>query len=791
MRDVNETRYHLLFGADDWQQCIGDDGQPQKWEYDKTSNKHVVRLQQEIFQFQAHNNAETLRASHRRGAARDLYGHWYWIDNSRTKIMARWAKAPSAETFYPFAQTPKTKEDSVFQPKQPEFDATTPDILAGLTVTSEGYLVIGLPQKHSLLVIDLYSTDGKPVEVRLPDKTQPFDLAALPDGGVLVLDRVNKKVWILDRNLQPKPISKTQGTPLLFQPKDGDERLSQSETTIEPFDVSEVPNPQRGDPILLDNPIAIESLPDGSFWLLDNPSGASLSRICHFFPNMNRDAWHTELRTANLLDAGVDDLDLKQLLVHDIAYIPDADKDGNWLNSGMLYVVDMSGDQAYTLHYDGKTLRIMREYYPLRGFNGTAIVSVWSERLAYYHQGERWQPIQPLPRRRYEEEAIVLLPADYAFDGRDPGCVWHRLCIDACIPLETSIIVEARASDTRADLQWETWERQPKFYQRPTGSEIPYNDLWDKTDRKNPDTGTWELLFQRMRGRYLQLKLTLIGNVRSTPMIRSLRAHYPRYSYLKQYMPAMYQEDVISGHFIENFLANPEGIFTLIEGLIAQVQYLLDTRTVPEGAVNWLADWLGLAFEPGWTEYQRRLLVAQAPYFFLRRGTLPGMIQAIMLAIMPELGPDIFRDDIATYCNSVRIIERFLTRTYSDVAVGDATAIDVDSEGNISDDSSQAIQVAAGTRAHQFIVLLPTTVTEEQRRLVEHIIELEKPAHTSAIVKQFWALFRVEAVRLGYDTILGEGGRFEIFRLNQTALAEGQLSASFPHTLTNRSVLSK
>lgn len=789
MRDVNDTRYHLLFGADDWQRCTADSAL-KKWEYD--DSHHVVRLQQEIFQFRSTSTSTVyLNLDDRRGAARDSFGHWYWIDTTQTKIMARWAKAKTAETFYPFAEALKQKENSVFQPK-PMTALTPSDKLVGLAVTKDGYLVAGLPDRHSLLVIDLYSTDGQPIEVHLPDLAQPYDLSSLADGGLLVLDRVNKQVWILDRYLQPQPAETTDGDPLLFQPKDGDERLSHSGTTIDPLDISSAPDPEGGAPLAIDDPISIESLPDGSFWLLDNPAGESFSRIWHIFPDGKQPTWGVELLTANLVDVGMDNLDLGQIRAHDIAYVPDADNDGNWLNSGVLYLVDTTGDQAFALRYNGTTLRINRDYYPLRGFNGTAIVSVWRDSLVYYHQGDRWQPIKPLPRRRYEEEAVILLPSEIAFDGRDPDCVWHRLCLDACIPPETAVMVEARAANTREDLQWETWEQQPKLYKRPTGSEIPYTNLWDESDRENPDTGTWEFLFQRMRGRYVQIRLTLSGNVRSTPMIRALRAHYPRFSYLAEYLPDMYQQDAISGQFVENFLANPEGIFTLIEGLIAQVQFLMDSRTVPEDATSWLADWLGLVFEPGWTDYQRRLLIAQAPYFFLRRGTLPGMIQAILLAIMPELGPNIFRDDIATYCNSVRVIETFLTRTYSDVAVGDATVVDDGNTDDVSPDlNSSSILSDAAERAHRFIVLLPMTVTEEERRLVEHVIELEKPAHTSYIIKRFWNLFRVNAVRVGYDTILGEGGRFEIFRLNQTALSEGVLSASFPHNLTNRNVLSK
>jgi hypothetical protein len=70
-------------------------------------------------------------------------------------------------------------------------------------------------------------------------------------------------------------------------------------------------------------------------------------------------------------------------------------------------------------------------------------------------------------------------------------------------------------------------------------------------------------------------------------------------------------------------------------------------------------------------------------------------------------------------------------------------------------------------------------------------VALEKPAHTQFTVKQYWALFRVGEVRLGLDTVLGEGGRFTWIRLGDTALAEGKLAAAYPFVLTDRTVLAR
>jgi hypothetical protein len=128
-------------------------------------------------------------------------------------------------------------------------------------------------------------------------------------------------------------------------------------------------------------------------------------------------------------------------------------------------------------------------------------------------------------------------------------------------------------------------------------------------------------------------------------------------------------------------------------------------------------------------------------------------------------------------------VERFLTRTLSGAAAGDPTDPTQPTGG-------EGI-TEAETRAHRFIVMVPTSLTPTTHNLVERIVSLGKPAHTAFTLKQYWALFRVGDVRLGLDTVLGRGGQFDSFHLGQSALAEAVLSESFPYTLTNRTVISR
>lgn len=87
-------------------------------------------------------------------------------------------------------------------------------------------------------------------------------------------------------------------------------------------------------------------------------------------------------------------------------------------------------------------------------------------------------------------------------------------------------------------------------------------------------------------------------------------------------------------------------------------------------------------------------------------------------------------------------------------------------------------------RAHSFSVLLPISGPTDdlesinrQVDLAHRVVNLEKPAHTRFDVRPYWTLFRLGQVRLGLDTLLGEGSR-EAGLAAAMVLGQGHIGAS-------------
>lgn len=674
--DANNTRFHLLMGRHDWEPLLTGEAPNPSWDGERNS----LSLRPLLFRFKASPNNEVPDLENRRGAARDMYGNWYWISGDGAEIIMLPMGMTQPQHYWSVAdlvnQAPPALAEGDFGPAAVETAPTSLEF-RGLAVTEHHYLVVGVREPAGLLVFDLHG-GGPPDWLLWPENVDfdPFDMAPAPGGGLYVLDATHRRYWALDRRLdvvcaaEPPDYAKT---PDDFQPVAGDPAKPKGRWQPEGI-VAELAAHTAASA-----PIAIEALPDGSVLILGEgePSriyrtrnGKSLGNAVLTIPRHTLETDGTELGNPTPVP----------IRAYDLAFLPAAAPASPQVLplsagppdvAGTLYVTVSDGNQTFAFTLEAvetdMAVELQMRYFPMRLFGGKGLVATGGE--VYYDYKESWVPLTEQRRPRYELTGTLEIARP--FDGRQVECVWHRVFLDACIPPGASVKLETRAADDPDLLADLPWQEEPQPYLRTGGAELPYYQPFGAEELRQEGTGTWELLLQRARGQYLQLRLTLSGTGRNTPRIRAMRLYYPRFSYLNEYLPALYRDDRESAHFLDRFLSNPEGLFTALEDRIAQAQFLFDVRTAPAEYLDWLAGWFGVMLDGAWDETRRRFFIAHAPELFAQRGTVAGVLRAVRLATDPCLDESLFTEDPTEALHSIRIVESFLTRRAPGVVFGD------------------------------------------------------------------------------------------------------------------------
>jgi len=800
--DVQGSRFHLVHGAGDWGRCT--DGAAARdlaslWaddvhtsvSYDEPSAS--LRLTRDTPLFRRAGRTVGLDADARRGAGRDRYGNWYWIDGDRRSIRWRphddrqsspwWSSRLLAASCAEDVPAPGTfATPGAFTACPPPAPADV--VLQGLAVTAHHYLVVGYwvvdpgggTSEAGLLVFDLHR-GGPPLRLVWPRESgfRPWDLADTPSGSLLVLDRDHATYWVLDAGfrLQGHPGA---GVVPAFQPVSGPPLVLPTPALPAGFVLvaGSLPGPLR--------PVSIEPGPDGTVLILDSDPVRGFS-VLYLFDGPDV-VWSASLHEVVEVIDPRDPTNTPvpySVLGHDVVYTPGPAPDGP-LAPPVVYVADAQGKQviAFTIEHNPDRVDPRPDFLPLRRWEGKALVRAGTD--VYYDFEDRFVPLEVFTECRFESQATITTPAVFdarlpgqPFDSDIPGCAWHRLLLDAQIPTGTSVAIRARANDDADLLSLTPWVGQPAPYLRSDGAELPWYDPWPDergADQSLPDlTGTWELLFQQVTGRYLQLEVTLQGGGRSSPALRSLRCWFPRFSYLEHYLPAVYREDMAPDAFLERFLANFEGFFTTFEERVEHSHLLLDARTAPPEDLQWLACWFSLVLEPQWNEVQRRFLVGHMDEFYRSRGTVAGLVATLRTYLEPEVDDSLFACTCAPTGGGVRVVERFLTRGRGAVA-----ELDID---------------CARLAAHRFDVLVPHHLTDDQLAMVNRIVELGKPAHTWFDLAKYWALFVVGQARLGLETQIAAGQSYLPLVLNEGELAAAYLAFPHPFELADRVVVDR
>ena len=148
---------------------------------------------------------------------------------------------------------------------------------------------------------------------------------------------------------------------------------------------------------------------------------------------------------------------------------------------------------------------------------------------------------------------------------------------------------------------------------------------------------------------------------------------------LLPYLPGIYHTD-----FMARFLGIFESIFVPIEWTIDNFDLFLDPGTAPRDFLPWLANWFDILFDSTWSENQRRTLLKEARQIYARRGTKWAL---------------------------ARVLE---------IYTGETAKID---------------DLAKGIDPHTFTVDIPLAKKAANQELIEAIIDVSKPAHTSYTLK--------------------------------------------------------
>jgi phage tail-like protein len=176
--------------------------------------------------------------------------------------------------------------------------------------------------------------------------------------------------------------------------------------------------------------------------------------------------------------------------------------------------------------------------------------------------------------------------------------------------------------------------------------------------------------------------------------------------YLK-YLPAFYEEDELMGRFLMLF----ESFWEPISGQIDHVPVYFDPRMTQPELLPWLASWIGLNLDERWPESSRRRLLSSAVALFRKRGTRRGLQE--YLEVFTGRKPQIVEQG----ANNMRL--------GSDARLGPSVAL------------------GTSNQPHTFTVIMrlpPASASAdeaerakqeaERRRMIEVIINAEKPAHT-------------------------------------------------------------
>jgi phage tail-like protein len=384
----------------------------------------------------------------------------------------------------------------------------------------------------------------------------------------------------------------------------------------------------------------------------------------------------------------------------------------------------------------------------------------------------------PLPVRQTQGQLLTLV-----LDSGIPRCEWHRVRLDADIPVGTTLsMAVASTEDPQAASQGDA-SRDPAWVSFPPG--VPHYSDWTSSP-----PGAVDFLIDQPAGRYLYFRLRLTGNGTATPTVRRVRIDFPRVTSLDR-MPDVYRETPQAEDFTKRFLALFDSSIGDLDTVIQRYPALLDPSGVPSQLLPWLGGFFDIGFDATWSADLRRQILLHAPELYRLRGTPAGL----QLAVKLVFGIDLAIEELASagpwgsvaqnrsgcqgaaaatslgrpaQLGTVRLFSRTRARFYLDrTPLGGAP---LRSYGNPDQDPFT-------DGAYRFRALVPPLEDNsgEQMQRLKNLIGSQSPAHTVASIRVGGTGFLVgQWAAIGVDTaflplvapVLGSSGNVRLNRMS-------------------------
>lgn len=388
-------------------------------------------------------------------------------------------------------------------------------------------------------------------------------------------------------------------------------------------------------------------------------------------------------------------------------------------------------------------------------------------------------------RPQYREQGLVF---GFALDSDVDQNEWGTMAFEACIPEGTQVRVHCL---TRDDLDYgDPLPRSAPFGESlagialPQATPLPSRQDWfhaagsaqslfaDPSDR--PLTAPLADGFMRYEapviaapGRFLWLVIALAGTRSRSPRVRSVRVDYPVHQLVRQLPRTLWREPA-ARDFLTRLLAPAAAMLAEWGSVSEQRHRLLDARTAPAGALDWIGSLVGLAMDPCWPDAARRTMLAEIASLYRTRGTLASLRR--MIEILTD--------------GQVVIIEHFRLRGGG--VIGNAAATASNSVlgggfrvgGSLGEPTDTALMLpvadAFDQYAHRFTVTVVASLGAGQLACVQRLVETHKPAHTGFDLCTIATGMRVGVgLHIGIASAIGRGSGFDPLVLADAVLGKG------------------